>query len=243
MDAIHANYVDVTVDRSLASYGRCMSDVSSGVMDTLHAIELENLKANSMWKRYLSNDTSPITDVFAGQLQIVRSCQKCHSRSSTYEPFWDLSLSLSKEKTSWFNPGRMPSSLDDLLKAFTAAEVLQGEDAPFCEDCDQKSPATRRILIHRFPKVLVINIKRFKYTKDGREKLTSNVSFPVRGLRLQVNGVFLFCVITFIEFRLKGIPTLRHHGTVRSLRRQQSLRNAWWGALHRFLQSLSNLRF
>lgn len=39
--------------------------------------------------------------------------------------------------------------------------------------------------MHRFPKVLVINIKRFKYTKDGREKLTANINFPVRSLRLQ----------------------------------------------------------
>jgi len=163
-----------------------MSDVTEGTIEALHAIEVEILKANSMWKRYLLTDLSPVTDVFAGQLQIVRSCQKCHCRSTTYEPFWDLSLSLSREKASWFNPGRMPNSLEDLLRAFTAAEVLQGDEAPFCECCDSKSPATRRILIHRFPKVLVLNIKRFKYTKDGREKLTCNISFPIKSLRLQV---------------------------------------------------------
>lgn len=118
-------------------------------------------------------------------MQIVRCCQKCHCRSTTYEPFWDLSLSLSREKTGWFNSGRMPNSLYDLLRAFTAAEVLQGDDAPFCEKCGQKSPATRRILVHRFPSVLVLNIKRFKYTREGREKLTCGINFPMNGLRLQ----------------------------------------------------------
>jgi len=186
LDTIHANYTDFPRDHEGGKiFGRCISDVSSEIQDSLAAIEVENLKANSMWRRYISSDYSPITDVFAGQLQIVRSCQKCHCRSTTYEPFWDLSLSLSRERSSWFNPGRMPSSLDDLLRAFTAAEVLQGDEAPFCECCNQKSPATRRILIHRFPKVLVFNIKRFKYTKDGREKLTANITFPVRSLRLQ----------------------------------------------------------
>lgn len=126
-----------------------------------------------------------IVNVFIGQLQIVRSCQKCHCTSTTYEPFWDLSLSLTREKSGWFNAGRMPGTLYDLLRAFTAAEALQGEDAPFCEKCNQKSPATRRILIHRFPQVLVFNIKRFKYTREGREKLTSSIGFNVNGLRLQ----------------------------------------------------------
>ena len=187
LDAIHASYADQTVQKE-PQFGRCISDVSTTERDVLEEIELENLKANSLWRNYLSHDASPITDVFAGQLQIVRVCQKCHCRSTTYEPFWDLSLSLCRERVSWFNPGRMPGSLDDLMRAFTAAEVLQGEEAPYCDCCEQKSPATRRILIHRFPKVLVINIKRFKYTKDGREKLTSNITFPSRALRLHVRS-------------------------------------------------------
>lgn len=61
-----------------------------------------------------------------------------------------------------------------------------GDEGPFCEGCNQKCNATRRIQIHRFPPMLILNIKRFKYTKDGREKLTSNISYPVRGLKLQV---------------------------------------------------------
>ena len=191
-------------------FGRCLSDVSEESRLELDEIEVENLKANSMWRSYLLKDSSPVTDIFAGQLQIVRTCQKCQSRSTTYEPFWDLSLSLSKEKSSWFNPNRVPSSLDDLLRAFTAAEVLEGDDAPYCDSCEQKSPATRRILIHRFPKVLVINIKRFKYTKDGREKLTSNVAFPIHSLRLQVCP--LMNVIKAIMRAINDVTELRIEG-------------------------------
>ena len=61
-----------------------------------------------------------------------------------------------------------------------------GDDAPNCEKCGQKHNATRRLRVHRFPPVLVLNIKRFKYTKEGREKLSTNISFPLKGLQLQV---------------------------------------------------------
>ncbi|GMH39292.1 hypothetical protein BSKO_07190 [Bryopsis sp. KO-2023] len=142
----------------------------------------EGQKAEKFWETYLQKDCSPITDLFAGQLQIIRTCQKCSSRKTTYEPFWELSLPLAKER-SWF--GRGPSSIEDLLKAFTAGEVMQGDEGPFCEKCNQKCNATRQIRIHRFPPVLVLNIKRFKYTKDGREKLTWNINYPVKGLKLQ----------------------------------------------------------
>ncbi|CAD7695398.1 unnamed protein product [Ostreobium quekettii] len=150
--------------------------------------ESESSKADRMWHSYLSQDSSIVTDMFAGQLQCVRTCHKCGSRTTTYETFWELSLPLAKEDrflSSWFNGGRGPTCLEDLLRAFTAGEEMRGDCAPNCEKCGQKQNATRRLRVHRFPPVLVLNIKRFKYTKEGREKLTTNITFPVHGLQLQ----------------------------------------------------------
>ena len=39
----------------------------------------------------------------------------------------------------------------------------QGEEAFHCEQCKDKTSATKHLRIHRFPDVLVLHIKRFKY--------------------------------------------------------------------------------
>lgn len=44
----------------------------------------------------------------------------------------------------------------------------------------------------RFPQVLVLNIKRFKYTRHGREKLTDRVCFPLKSLHIEVLFIFYF---------------------------------------------------
>ena len=91
--------------------------------------ESEVVKAERMWHKYLSRDCSLVTDLFAGQLQYVRTCHKCNSRTTTYETFWELNLPLAKEDrflSFWFNSGRGPSSIEDLLRAFTAGEEMRG---------------------------------------------------------------------------------------------------------------------
>lgn len=43
----------------------------------------ERLKADRLWQHYQGTDSSPITDLFGGQLQSSIICQKCNSRSTT----------------------------------------------------------------------------------------------------------------------------------------------------------------
>ncbi len=40
---------------------------------------------------------------------------------------------------------------------------LQGAEAFYCEKCKDKTAATKQLRLHRFPEVLVLHIKRFKY--------------------------------------------------------------------------------
>lgn len=41
--------------------------------------------------------------------------------------------------------------------------ALQGAEAFHCERCGDRTPATKHLRVHRFPEVLVLQIKRFKY--------------------------------------------------------------------------------
>ena len=58
--------------------------------------------------------------------------------------------------------------------------VLQGDEAFSCEVCKQRTDATKHMRIHRLPLVLMLHIKRFKFAGQTREKLTSNVTYPLK---------------------------------------------------------------
>lgn len=143
-------------------------------------------KADRMWHSHLARDDSPITDMFLGQLQSQVVCQKCQSTFHTFEPFLDLSLSLGKEGKSMSNlwKGKLLDNVENCLKAFTGEERLEGNEAFFCSNCKQRCPATKSLRVHRFPKCLLLHIKRFKVQNRQHVKLAHNVSFPLTDLRL-----------------------------------------------------------
>uniref|UniRef100_A0A094ZVQ9 Ubiquitin carboxyl-terminal hydrolase n=1 Tax=Schistosoma haematobium TaxID=6185 RepID=A0A094ZVQ9_SCHHA len=75
----------------------------------------DNEKANLYWKRYLSMDNSEIVDLFVGQLMSTLECGECSFKSTTFDPFWDLSLPIPKKSNV---------SILDCLNLFTSKEEL-----------------------------------------------------------------------------------------------------------------------
>ncbi|CAM9802242.1 unnamed protein product, partial [Discosporangium mesarthrocarpum] len=76
-------------------------------------------------------------------------------------------------------------SLEDCLQAFSAEEVLDGDNRPACEHCGRRRKSSKHLLVHRYPPVLVVHIKRFQYTSSSRNKLSKPVTFPLQGLDLR----------------------------------------------------------
>ena len=73
-------------------------------------------------------------------------------------------------------------TIEDCLSAFTAEEVMDNENKMMCSKCKQKRKGTKRITIHRFPRILVLHIKRFQFDAVKRSKLSTNVLYPLQGL-------------------------------------------------------------
>lgn len=63
--------------------------------------------------------------------------------------------------TSLFK-GKTIDKLEDCFHAFTEDEKLEGNEAFWCSVCEARTAATKVLHIHRFPKALVLHIKRFK---------------------------------------------------------------------------------
>ncbi|CAG9814816.1 unnamed protein product [Phaedon cochleariae] len=134
----------------------------------------DNEKALESWSRYLRMDNSKIVDHFVGQLKSTLRCTLCGHCSVTFDPFWDLSLPI-PQRTG-------PLRLAQCLDSFTREETLDGEEKPTCSKCKERRKCTKSLSIHKFPKVLVIHLKRFSPTERFRGKLNVTVDFPLDGL-------------------------------------------------------------
>ncbi|KAJ8917365.1 hypothetical protein NQ315_002389 [Exocentrus adspersus] len=131
-------------------------------------------KAQESWQRYLRMDNSKIVDHFVGQLKSTLKCTYCGHCSVTFDPFWDLSLPI-PQRTGQLR-------LSQCLDSFTREETLDGDEKPTCSKCKERRKCTKSFSIQKFPKILVIHLKRFSPTERFRGKLNVTVDFPIEGL-------------------------------------------------------------
>ncbi|CAK9818247.1 Ubiquitin carboxyl-terminal hydrolase 2 [Anthophora quadrimaculata] len=163
----------------------------------------DSQKAVESWKRYLRSEDSMIVDVFVGQLRSSLHCTSCDHVSVTLDPFWDLSLPI---------PARSGTvKLSQCLEHFTREEVLDGDEKPTCSKCQMRRKCTKSFSIQKFPKILVIHLKRFSPMERFRSKLNVMVDFPLTGLDL---SAFAAPRVPGCTYNLYGVAN--HSGTTHS---------------------------
>lgn len=75
-------------------------------------------------------------------------------------------------------------TLEDCLELFTTNERLGKDDPWYCSICKKHRRAWKKFDIWKLPKVIVIHLKRFQFTKRSRSKLNYFVEYPITGLNL-----------------------------------------------------------
>ncbi|XP_036179892.1 ubiquitin carboxyl-terminal hydrolase 2 isoform X1 [Myotis myotis] len=135
-------------------------------------------KGRQMWRKYLEREDSRIGDLFVGQLKSSLTCTDCGYCSTVFDPFWDLSLPIAKR-------GYPEVTLMDCMRLFTKEDVLDGDEKPTCCHCRARRRCLKKFSIQRFPKVLVLHLKRFSESRVRTSKLTTFVNFPLRDLDLR----------------------------------------------------------
>ncbi|XP_033953402.1 ubiquitin carboxyl-terminal hydrolase 2a isoform X2 [Pseudochaenichthys georgianus] len=133
-------------------------------------------KGKKMWSKYLEREDSKIVDVFVGQLKSSLTCSHCGFCSTVFDPFWDLSLPIAK--------GYGEVSLMDCMRLFTKEDVLDGDEKPTCYRCKARRRCTKKFTIQKFPKILVLHLKRFSEARRT-SKLSTFVNFPMKDLDLR----------------------------------------------------------
>lgn len=61
---------------------------------------------------------------------------------------------------------------------------MEGKDQVYCGKCREHQDHTKQVTLYRPPPVLIIHLKRFKFTQRHGEKILTQVNFPVQGLDL-----------------------------------------------------------
>lgn len=72
----------------------------------------------------------------------------------------------------------------DCIKDYLKEETLGVDNMWFCEKCNTKVNCLKKIDLWKLPTILLIHLKRFKYTQDGFIKNLIDINFPVDSLNL-----------------------------------------------------------
>lgn len=133
------------------------------------------------WAQYYrQRDDSIMTDLFEGQLMSRVGCLSCNHQTYAFDNFLDLSIDFPRKATRFTGT----ISLEDCMQKFIDVEKII--DAGYkCEGCKKPVNVEKDITLYRFPKLLVIHLKRFYHSAMRREKLNTTVTFPAKGLDLR----------------------------------------------------------
>uniref|UniRef100_A0A673YTS6 Ubiquitin carboxyl-terminal hydrolase n=1 Tax=Salmo trutta TaxID=8032 RepID=A0A673YTS6_SALTR len=135
------------------------------------------------------NGTSTVvTSIFGGVLQNEVNCLICGTESRKFDPFLDLSLDIPSQfrhkRTKDQEPGPT-CTLRDCLCSFTDLEELDQTELYMCHRCKKRQKSTKKFWVQKLPKVLCLHLKRFHWTSYLRNKVTTYVEFPLRGLDMR----------------------------------------------------------
>jgi len=134
------------------------------------------MAASIEWDRWSKRERSLISDLFAGQHASQLRCLTCGKTSTTYEPWFNLSVEL---------PVRGNTRLEECLASYCREERLGKGHEWSCPNCQTTRDATKRITLTKAPPYLVVHFKRFRMDGSGSaQKISTVVDFPLQGLDL-----------------------------------------------------------
>lgn len=139
-----------------------------------------NIQLKEYCKLIEQKDKSLITKIFQGVLATSLFCLSCKKENKILENFWDISLSF-KETSTTFDTYTKKNiySLNELIDNFQSTEKME----KICENCEDYKKFYKKVEIVKYPKVLIVHLKRFYYKEDCLQKVNYQVKFPIRNLK------------------------------------------------------------
>jgi ubiquitin carboxyl-terminal hydrolase 4/11/15 len=83
-----------------------------------------------------------------------------------------------------YNQQKQSTTLTDCFKHFTKEEILSNDDSWNCPKCKELKRASKKIDLWLLPKVLIVQLKRFNYSRFFRNKIDLFIDYPLCDLDL-----------------------------------------------------------
>ncbi|XP_078718065.1 ubiquitin carboxyl-terminal hydrolase 8 isoform X2 [Lampetra fluviatilis] len=138
----------------------------------------DSMAAKLAWDAYKHINESVLVTLFHGQFRSTIKCLTCQKVSRTFEVFMNLTLHLPSDTTS-------KCTLQDCLQMFSKPEKMTDANRYLCSHCKQRRESVKTMEIWRLPPVLIIHLKRFSYSGRWKQKLQTNVGFPLTSLNMK----------------------------------------------------------
>ena len=199
-------------DKAIAMYGLAenldfsnlsvLSEIKSVALKSLENANVTNdtsytehlsILAELEWGIYAKTHSTPLYDLFIGQLVEARSCLSCQGISLNLETFTLLPLSIP-------DTNKLLLPIEEILELFSRIEGLLGREKLRCTRCEGNvtaigntgqttnglQDAQRRALITKLPDFLVIQLSRFHFDPIQKfpYKNSKRISFPLKNLDL-----------------------------------------------------------
>uniref|UniRef100_A0A8C1VWP7 Ubiquitin carboxyl-terminal hydrolase 48 n=1 Tax=Cyprinus carpio TaxID=7962 RepID=A0A8C1VWP7_CYPCA len=128
-----------------------------------------SLLEDTLSKQKDPNLQNVIQQQFCGQFSYVTVCNKCGRESPLPSRFYELELNIQGHK-----------NLTECVTEFLKEEKLEGDNRYYCESCQSKQNATRRIKLQSLPRTLNFQLMRFVFDRQSghKKKLNTFISFP-----------------------------------------------------------------
>lgn len=134
----------------------------------------DEIDAINAWKNYLRRNKSLIVDLFQGQLRNEMQCLTCHHKNIRFEAFMYLSLPIHENVQN--------SSIEKCLQLYLQKEYLVKDNQWYCSKCKCHRDATKKIDLWVLPPILIIHLKRFKFTEShfgGGQVVGTKFNIPI----------------------------------------------------------------
>ena len=118
--------------------------------------------ANKQWKETVTKNGASFTSyLFSGQLRSSLVCQSCENQRDNFEIINNISLSL---------PNVDKLDIIDSFVNYFGIETLDKQNMVKCDKCNIKNIHKKNLSLGRFPKILIIHLKRYTQMLNGQYK-------------------------------------------------------------------------
>ncbi|XP_075886171.1 ubl carboxyl-terminal hydrolase 18 isoform X2 [Nelusetta ayraudi] len=143
-----------------------------------------------------------IQNLYKIRTETVLQCLECGS-VQTHDSY-QLSLALHIREDR--------NALEDCLASFFKHQELRGANCCFCPKCQTKTPSKQGLRLRSLPRILCLNLKRFRRSLFGTRKLDCIVAFPESFDFSQVAGEAFAPDFARVECRYTLYAVVVHSG-------------------------------